>query len=68
MLLWMNGADRKTSLSSKTLRLYQFKAKEVKHLENAPSVDAALMRLPKYVTLPLVDNVSFKDGLEKIID
>lgn len=28
--------DKKTSLSSKTSRLYPFKAKEVKHLETLP--------------------------------
>lgn len=54
--------DRKTSLSIKTSRLYTFKAEDVKHLENAPLVDAALMHLAKHVTLPLEDTVSFKDG------
>lgn len=58
--------DRKKSLSSKTSRLYPFKAKDVKHLENAPLVDAALMRLAKHVSVE--DAMSFKDGLERRID
>lgn len=63
-----NKVDKKTSISNKTSRLYPFKAEEVKYLENAPLVDAALMRLAKHVTLPLEDAVSFKDGLERKID
>lgn len=60
--------DRKSSMVNKTSRLYPFKSEEVKYLENAPLVDAALMRLAKHVTLPLEDTVSFKDGLERRID
>lgn len=60
--------DKKTSMSSRTSRLYAFKAEQVKYLENTALVDAALMRLAKCVTLPLVDALSFKDGLETRID
>ena len=48
--------------------MYPFKNEDVKHLESAPLVDAALMRLVKHVTLPLEDSVSFKDGSERKID
>ena len=40
----------------------------MKHLDSTPLVDAALMRLVRYVTLPLEDTVSFKDHLERRID
>lgn len=60
--------DRKNSLISKVAKMYPFKNDEVKHLESAPLVDAALMRLVRHVTLPLEDTVSFKDGLERKID
>lgn len=59
--------DKKSSMQSKVLKLYPFK-EEVKHLESAPLVDAALMRLVRYITLPLKDTVSFKDPLERWID
>lgn len=63
-----NGVrEKKSSMSSKTSRLYPFKS-EVKSLENTPLVDAALMRLAKHVTHLLEDAVSFKDGLERKID
>lgn len=57
--------DKKSSMQSKNLKLYPFREEEVKHLESAPLVDAALMRLIRYVTLPLEDTVSFKDPLER---
>lgn len=60
--------DKKSSMQSKVLKLYPFKEEEVKHLESAPLVDAALMRLARYVTLPLEDTASFKDPLERRID
>lgn len=60
--------DKKSSMQSKIAKLYPFKEEEVKHLESAPLVDAALMRLVRYVTLPLEDTVSFKDPLERRID
>ena len=60
--------DKKGSMQSKITKLYPFKQEDVTHLEAAPSVDAALMRLVKYVTLPLEDTVSFKDPLERRID
>lgn len=53
--------DRKSSMQSKMQKLYPFKEEEVKHLESAPLVDAALLRLVRYVTLPL-------DPLERRID
>ena len=40
----------------------------MKHIDSAPTVDAALMRLVKHVTLPLEDSVSFKDALDRRID
>lgn len=60
--------ERKNSLISKVAKMYPFKNEEVKHLESAPLIDAALMRLVRHVTLPLEDTVSFKDGLERKID
>lgn len=53
---------------SKMSKLYPFKEEEVKHLESAPLVDATVMRLVRYVTLPLEDTVSFKDALDRQID
>ncbi|XP_073465175.1 uncharacterized protein [Aquarana catesbeiana] len=60
--------DKKSSMQSKILKLYIFREEEVKHLESAALVDAALMRLVRYVTLPLEDIFSFKDPLEIRID
>lgn len=42
--------DKRTSLSSKTMRLYPFKGEDMKHLEATPLVDAGIMRLAKLVT------------------
>ena len=55
-------------MTNKASRMYPFKADEVKHLDNIPFVDAAVMRLAKHVTLPLADSVSFKDGLDRRMD
>lgn len=52
--------EKKSFMLPKILKLYAFKEEEVRHLESAPLVDAALMRLVRYVTLPLEDTVSFK--------
>lgn len=52
--------NKKSSVQSKTLKLYPFREEKVKHLELAPLVDVALMRLVRYVTLPLEDTVSFQ--------
>lgn len=60
--------EKKNSLLSKIQRLYPFKEEEVKHLESAPLVDAAVMRLVRHVTLPLEDTVSFRDALDRRID
>ena len=48
--------ERKNALISKVSKMYPFKREDVKHLESAPLVDAALMRLVKHVTLPLEDS------------
>lgn len=50
--------ERKTFLQSRLMKLYPFKAEEVQHFETAPLVDAALMRLAKYVPLLLEGTVS----------
>lgn len=60
--------EKKNSMLSKIAKLYPFKEEEVKHLESAPLIDAAVMRLVKHVTLPLEDTVSFKDVLDRRID
>lgn len=46
----------------------KFLYEDVKHLDTAPLVNAAVMLLAKCVTLPLEDAMSFKDGLERRID
>lgn len=60
--------EKKNSMLTKISKLYPFREEEVKHLESAPLVDAAVMRLVKHVTLPLEDTVSFKDVLDRRID
>lgn len=55
-------------MSSKLTKLYPFKAEDVRHLESAPLVDAAVTRSAKHVTLPLGDVVSFKDCLNRKIN
>lgn len=45
--------ETKNVLISKVAKMYPFKSEEVKHLELAPLIDAALMRLVRHVTLPL---------------
>lgn len=60
--------ERKNSPIFKIAKMYPFKSDEVKHLESALLLDAALMRLVRHVTLPLEDTISFKDGLERKID
>lgn len=59
--------DKKTSMSSKTSSLYPFEAEEVKHLVNAPLIDAALLLhycycLAKHVSFFPEDTVSFDTG------
>ena len=62
------GVERKYCLLTKVSKIYPFKSKDVKHLESAPLIDAAPMRVARHVTLPLEDTVSFRDGLERRIE
>ncbi|XP_068135669.1 lamina-associated polypeptide 2-like [Hyperolius riggenbachi] len=60
--------DKKAPLLNRMTKLYPLEGNLIPQLETPPTVDAAVMRLAKHVTLPLEDSVSFKDPLDRKMD